>query len=127
MPITAAANNNIISTYLQWTNLSTSTSVVNNYDVASCDLTITSLNSLNQIVTPVTNDYYNKVQQEFFQQSTGGYPAITTNYPADTINNWSAEAYSFNCGVTQCFYSCTLTRLLNDGDSIDAVFTQGVA
>ena len=123
-PSTAAANNNIISTYLQFTNLNTTTATVSNYDVASCDLTITSISSLNTIVKPVTNDYYNKVQQEFFQQGTGGYPAITTNYPADTTNNWTAEDYSFSCGVTQCYYTCTLTRLLNDGDSTDAIFTE---
>ena len=49
-PSSVATNNAIFSTYLQWTNLSTTTATVNNYDVASCDLTITPINSINTIV-----------------------------------------------------------------------------
>lgn len=54
VPLPTTTTNQVYSSYLQWKDQTASSGLNTYYDVATCDLTFTSLSTLNAIATPVS-------------------------------------------------------------------------
>ena len=97
------------------------------YDYGVCDLTFTTIATLDKINAPVANDYYSKDTKQFHELIASTYANVNTLVTADTQKDWKVDDWSFMCGVTSCFYSCTLSRALNTNEKTqDTVFDPAV-
>ena len=97
------------------------------YDYGVCDLTFTTIATLDKINAPVANDYYSKDTKQFHELIASTYANVNTLVTADTQKDWKVDDWSFMCGVTSCFYSCTLSRALNTNEKTqDTMFDPAV-